>query len=199
MEIYQPDFLNSELNYLYSLENYSTGTKGYIVDKRKELIAHFKDKRLTRLVYLTHTFQVSMLNILEQQLQGKTGYFYLWSHDSKNKNWKLKEETYLIRYTISHLRQFIYTEKNFEERIEKDLVLWTACVPSCFSPTLATLWTVTCQAPLSTGFSRQDYSSGLPCPPPGDLPDSKIKSTSLMSPALAGGSFTTSATWEAFL
>ena len=77
MEIYQPDFLNSELNYLYSLENYSTGTKGYIVDKRKELIAHFKDKRLTRLVYLTHTFQVSMLNILEQQLQGKTGYFYL--------------------------------------------------------------------------------------------------------------------------
>ena len=34
-----------------------------------------------------------------------------------------------------------------------------------------TLWTVACQAPLSMGFSRQEYSSGLPCPPPGDLPD----------------------------
>lgn len=77
MEIYQPGFLNSELNYLYSLENYSTGTKRYTVDKRKELIAHFKDKRLTRLVYLTRVFQVSMLNILEQQLQGETGCFYL--------------------------------------------------------------------------------------------------------------------------
>ena len=32
-------------------------------------------------------------------------------------------------------------------------------------------WTVACQAPLSMGFSREDYWSGLPCPPPGDLPD----------------------------
>ena len=35
----------------------------------------------------------------------------------------------------------------------------------------ATLWTVACQAPLSMGFSRQEYWSGLPFPPPGDLPD----------------------------
>ena len=34
----------------------------------------------------------------------------------------------------------------------------------------ATLWTVACQAPLSMGFSRQEYWSGLACPPPGDLP-----------------------------
>ena len=47
------------------------------------------------------------------------------------------------------------------------------------------------------GFSRQEYWSGLPCPSPGDLPDSRIKLTSLKSPALAGGFFTTSATWEA--
>ena len=38
-----------------------------------------------------------------------------------------------------------------------------------------TLWTVACQAPLSMGFSRQEYSSGLPCPPPGDLPDPGIE------------------------
>ena len=53
------------------------------------------------------------------------------------------------------------------------------------------------QAPLSMGFSRQEYWSGLPCPPPGDLPDSGTEPTSLMSLALSGKFFTTSATWEA--
>ena len=47
------------------------------------------------------------------------------------------------------------------------------------------------------GFSRQKYWSGLPCPPPGDLPDPGIELTSLKSPALAGGFFITSTTWEA--
>ena len=46
-------------------------------------------------------------------------------------------------------------------------------------------------------FSRQEYWSGLPGPPPGDLPDPGIEPTFLMSPALAGGFSTTSATWEA--
>ena len=52
----------------------------------------------------------------------------------------------------------------------------------------ATLWTV---ALLSMGFSRQEYWSGLPCPPPGDLPDPGIELTSPVSPALAGQFFTT--------
>ena len=56
----------------------------------------------------------------------------------------------------------------------------------------ATPWTVACQAPLSMGFSKQEYWSGFPCPPPGDLLDPGIKPTSLLSPALAGGFFTTS-------
>ena len=50
-----------------------------------------------------------------------------------------------------------------------------------------TPWTVVHQAPLSMEFSRQEYWSGLPWPPPGDLPDPGIKPVSLMSPALAGG------------
>ena len=58
----------------------------------------------------------------------------------------------------------------------------------------ATLQTVAHQATLSMGCSRQEYWSGLPCPPPGDLPYSGIE---LESPALAGEFFTTSATWEA--
>ena len=45
------------------------------------------------------------------------------------------------------------------------------------------------QAPLSMGFSRQEYWSGLPCRPPGDLPDPGIEPASLMSSALAGGFF----------
>ena len=55
----------------------------------------------------------------------------------------------------------------------------------------ATVWTVAHQAPLSLGFSRQEYWSGLPCPPPGDLPNPGIKTAFLMSPALADGFSTT--------
>ena len=57
--------------------------------------------------------------------------------------------------------------------------------------------TVACLAPLSKGFFRQEYWSGLLCPPPGDLPDPGIEPASLMSPTLAGRFFTTSAAWEA--
>ena len=66
----------------------------------------------------------------------------------------------------------------------------------CYLRLFATLWTVACQAPLSMGFSRQEYWSGWPCSPPGDLPDPGIKVKSPMSPALAGGFFTTSTTWN---
>ena len=47
----------------------------------------------------------------------------------------------------------------------------------------ATLWTVAPQAPLSMGFSRQEYWRGFPCPPPGDLPDSGIEPVSPLAPA----------------
>ena len=55
-------------------------------------------------------------------------------------------------------------------------------------PTLATPWSVACQAPLSVGFPRQEYLSRLLFLSPGDLPDPGIE---LGSPALAGGFFTT--------
>ena len=51
------------------------------------------------------------------------------------------------------------------------------------------LWTGVHQAPLSMGFSRQEYWSGLLCSPPGDLPDPGIKPTSPVSPALQADSF----------
>ena len=52
----------------------------------------------------------------------------------------------------------------------------------------STLWTVACQAPLSMGLFRQEYWSGFPCPPPGDLPNPGMATA---SPALAGGFFIT--------
>ena len=67
-------------------------------------------------------------------------------------------------------------------------------VPLCAAP-----WTAACQAPLSMGFSRQEYWSGLPCPPPGALPDPGIELMSLdvKKLPLAGGFFITSIIWEA--
>ena len=61
----------------------------------------------------------------------------------------------------------------------------------------ATLGTVAHQAPLSMGFSRQDYWSRLPCPAPGDLPNPGIEPASFLCTALAGSFFTTRANWEA--
>ena len=74
-----------------------------------------------------------------------------------------------------------------------------ACVLSHFShfPLFATLWTIAHQVPLSMGFFRQGYWSGLPFPPPGSLPDPGIEPASHVAPALADRFFTTSATWEA--
>ena len=64
---------------------------------------------------------------------------------------------------------------------------------SCFSLVLlfATPGMVTWQAPLSMGFSQQEYWSGLPFPSPRDLPDPGIKPVSPVTSALAGGLFTT--------
>ena len=59
-----------------------------------------------------------------------------------------------------------------------------------------TPWTVAHQAPLSMGFSRQEYWSGLPFPPPGDLPNPGIEPRPPASPALAHGFFYHLATWK---
>ena len=73
-------------------------------------------------------------------------------------------------------------------------ILYAKLPQSCLR--FATLWTVALQTPLSIGYSRQYYWSGLPFHPPGDLRDSDIKIMSLESPTLASVFFTTSTTWE---
>ena len=70
------------------------------------------------------------------------------------------------------------------------------CVLSRFSClTLHDPWNVDCQGPLSTGFFGQEYWSGLPFPPPGDLLNPGIEPAPLMPLALAGRFFTTSTTY----
>ena len=71
----------------------------------------------------------------------------------------------------------------------------TMCMLSHFSRVqfFVNQWTIALQAPRSTGFSRQEYWSGLPLLSLGDLPNTGIEPTPLLSPAMAGGFFTTSA------
>ena len=87
-------------------------------------------------------------------------------------------------------------QKSEPYSVDLKLPLWSkSCVyvyacPLSSIQLFATPWTVAFQAPLSMGFSRQEYWSGLPFPSPEDLPNPEIKPVSLASPALAGRSFT---------
>ena len=91
-----------------------------------------------------------------------------------------------------------YTGKMWASLLKKRERSAFVCMLSCFGCVclFAALWTVAPQAPLSMGFLRQEYWSGLPCPPPGDLPNPGTEPTSRTFPALVGEFFTTSSTWE---
>ena len=119
----------------------------------------------------------------------------------------------ILRNVAEITKQWIGAVRTENRLVNAKRMLWALLLkvwplhqqPRCYLPTCAkslshvwlfgTLWTVARQAPLSMGFPRQEYWSGLPCPSPGDLPDPGIKPTSLMSPALADGFFTTGTTW----
>ena len=75
------------------------------------------------------------------------------------------------------------------------------CIHACMLSRFGHVWlfvnlrAVACQAPLSMGFYRKEYWSGLPCPSPGDLLYTRIEPWSFISPELAGGFFITCTTW----
>ena len=87
----------------------------------------------------------------------------------------LRQQDLPIIHSIS--KRYSKTEKiesnNFVVLVSRTgLAVRAVCkVASVLCDSFATPWTAACQAPLSMGFSRQEYWSGLPCPPPGDLPD----------------------------
>ena len=70
------------------------------------------------------------------------------------------------------------------------------CVCSVMSDSFLAPWSVDHQAPLSMGFSMEEYESGVPFPPPWDSLYPGIKPTSPMSPALADGFFNNCTTWK---
>ena len=109
--------------------------------------------------------------------------------------------TLIILATIyTHLEGAKQCLRNYECMILSHTTLGSRlCVLSCFSHVwlFVTPWTVAHQAPLSMGFSRQEYWSGWPSLPAGDFPNPGIESMSLMSPPLAGGCLTNCAAWEA--
>ena len=98
-------------------------------------------------------------------------------------------------YTLS--TQLIQSDTNLSTAVkafgEVFKIRWSACMFSCFRNIwfFATPGTVACQVSPSMGFSRQEYWSGLPCPPPGNLSDPGIKSAYPSGPTLTGRFFTT--------
>ena len=119
----------------------------------------------------------------------------------------MSERSWLRRRPLLRPRLSLWIEGETTGRTEQSSMIaplppqWagvreSACMPcklSRFSHVclFATPWTVTCQTPLSMGFPRQEYWSGLPViSSPGDLPDPGIEPSSLASPTLAGGFFT---------
>ena len=89
----------------------------------------------------------------------------------------------------NHFEASSFILSNNNERLLNQIVTCEkVCMLSHFGPVcpFATLWTITCQVPLSMWFSRQEYWNGLPFPPSGDLPKPGIEPASLTFPALSG-------------
>ena len=104
------------------------------------------------------------------------------THELSKNKYQRKQSKF--KRNLNNLNE-IRKDKNYDET---SVCQWlqsflTLCNPTNCSP----------QAPLSMGFSRQEYWSGLPCRPPGDHPKPSIKPAYLMSSVLAGGFFTTTA------
>ena len=87
--------------------------------------------------------------------------------------------SFFIPCSLSHtlILTAALSVSNLDFRAYSQFCSLNVCMLNHFSCVrlFATLWTVACQAPLCMGFSRQQYQSGLPCPPPGDLPDPRTE------------------------
>ena len=144
-----------------------------------------------------------MVSVVHSGLKGHLiSYATPWNESTwikKDKSFSLVEENIYIR--IKH--SFIHLLKNNKHlRSDNNVlssILSTTCMLSHFSCVrlFGTLWTVAHHAPLSMGFSRQEYWSEMPCPPPGDLPDPGIKPASPVSPVLWADSLPTELPGEA--
>ena len=136
------------------------------------------------------------------ELRCEPRFTWLWTLQSwlctilATEGWKESALDLIGLLFLANTKQSSLSYIGGEALVQIDLLM--SCLLSCFSCVwlFVILWTVARQALLPMGFSRQKYWSGLPFPPPKDLSDPGIKPKSLLSPALAGGFFTASTTWE---
>ena len=100
---------------------------------------------------------------------------------SKSRPWISADEPSSLLRNTSALARVFQRIRNNRIHVERNTIdpwktqVWTACLLTCFSHfwLFTTIWTIACRAPLSMGFSRQEYCSGLPClPPEVELPGS---------------------------
>ena len=119
-------------------------------------------------------------------------YLHTLYYNSQRPGTQRTVQFYISNATLKAYNQLILVQQGVNNQLLLLLLKRYSHVRLFVTP-----WTVAHQAPLSMGFSRHGYWSGLPGPPPRDLPNPGIEPTSLTSPALTGGFFTTSAPWEA--
>ena len=103
---------------------------------------------------------------------------------------ELKIEGGYFKQILKLMREKVIARKLWNLRGLVASIGANTCVLSHFNPVqlFETLWTRACQPPLSMGFPRQEYWSGLPFPPPGDLPAPGMESTSPAAPVLQADS-----------
>ena len=122
-------------------------------------------------------------------------YYFTWARTAIIK----KKSTTIHAGEVVEKKELSYTVVNWYNHYgEYYEGSFHACVLSHFSHVwpFRNLWTLAHQAPLSMGFSKQEYWSGLPCLSPRDLPDQGIEATSPASPALEAGSLPTELSWK---
>ena len=113
---------------------------------------------------------------------------------------QIKTTNIVYTWNLKKWYNWIYIQNRKRSTYIENNLWLRVCMPSHFScvQLFVTLWNIAHQASLFMGFSRWEHWTGLPHPPPGELPDPEIELTSLTSPALAGRFFTTSTTWEVY-
>ena len=102
-------------------------------------------------------------------------------HTHKNNEQKMQNLKWYIHNDHNYVKLCLYNQQDWKNYKTGNLECCVLSHSVMFNS--ATPWTVACQAPLSMRFSRQEDWGGLPCPPPGDLPNPGIKPRSLTVPA----------------
>ena len=152
--------------------------------------------------YICH-LKVMMLKLVQKVSICHTSDNCRYSFKDQWTIWILKLKIIVIVYTHTKLVVMhfccsaVFVLSIYWSNLPKYNILKCSCSVALVMSSFVSSWTIAWQAPLSMGFSKQEYWGGLPHPPPGNLSDPGFQPASLVSLALAGRFFTTGTTWEA--